>query len=85
MTQGAAEGVSELLVRGVSAERDVSGQSMLDPDSQNKPMGAGCAGGADQETGLLSCSWGTALGTRLFFSSPFPITSAQNGSNHFSL
>lgn len=54
MTQGAAEGVSELLMRGACGERDVPGQSMLDPGSQNKPMGAGCASGADHEMGLLS-------------------------------
>lgn len=70
MTQGAAEQFSRVLMCGVCEGRDVSGQSMLDPDSQNKLVHAG---GTDQEKWLLfcarsdACSWGTALVTHYFF------------------
>lgn len=49
---------------------DASGQSTLDPDSQNKPMNTGCEGGTDTEMWLLLCAcfWGKALGPHCFVS-----------------
>lgn len=60
MTQGAAERISELSTPGVCEDPAVSGLSMLDPDSRNKAMDTGRAGGTDRETWLLFCT-GVAL------------------------
>lgn len=56
MAQSAAEQFSELLTSGICEDQGVSGQSMLDPDSQNKLIGTGCAGGTDQEMWLAGFS-----------------------------
>lgn len=67
----AAEEFSELLMCGICEAWDVSGQSLLDSGSQNKPVDTACEGGTDTEMWLLFCAcfWGKALVINFFLCS----------------